>query len=709
MTERAKPAQNRLIRETSPYLRQHAQNPVDWYPWGDEALQRARDEDKPILLSIGYSACHWCHVMERESFSDPGIAELMNRFFVNIKVDREERPDLDHMYQMAAQMLAGQGGWPLTVFLTPDLRPFFAGTYFPPDDRYGRPGFRRVLMTLHRVYANERQRVDQAAAQLGAALQSASRAGVEPGRSVPAPEVVARAARQLVQEMDRDWGGFGTAPKFPSVPALGFLHRVGYLERADDMLSLVDLTLRQMARGGIYDHLGGGFHRYSVDRYWRVPHFEKMLYDNALLAAAYLEGWQRTKDPSYGRIVRETLAYALREMRHPQGGFFSSQDADSEGEEGRFFVWTPKQVREVLGEPLAGLFCQAYGVEAEGNFDGHASVLWAAVTPGELADMRGMDATEVHRLLAEARRQLFHAREQRSKPHRDDKILTDWNGLMISALARAYGAFGEPQYLDAARGAERFIRRHLTTEGGDLLHSFTDRPGPVPGYLDDYAFFAAALIDLYEVTLEPAYLEEAQRLVRRTLELFWDEEEGGFFFTPEGHEGPLERPKQLWDQAVPSGNGVMAMNLLRLNVITEEPGFIETVERLFARFSILMERNPWGTASLLSALDQYYRGAKEIALAGPVHGPAGRDMLHRIHGMYIPHRVITGGAPERMSSRIAAAFEHPTAADRVAVYVCENFACSPPATEWEAIEPLLQPRSGPPGAAKDGRFPKSQS
>ena len=689
MTTEAGRRPNRLIHETSPYLRQHAHNPVDWYPWGEEALARARRENKPILLSIGYSACHWCHVMERESFSDPDIARVMNEHFVNIKVDREERPDLDHTYQLAAQLLTRQGGWPLTVFLTPDLRPFFAGTYFPPEDRYGRPGFKRVLETLHRAYTNDPQRVAETAAQLAEAVRKFNRLGDTAAREVPDPDLVESAVDRLLADADRAYGGFGHAPKFPSVPSLQLLQQWGYLAGHERALAHVDRTLERMAAGGIYDQLGGGFHRYSVDRYWLVPHFEKMLYDNALLSVLYLEAWQRTRRPLYERIVRETLDYVLREMTDPAGGFYATQDADSEGEEGKFFVWRPDEVRAVLGEPLAGLFCLAYGVTADGNFEGGASVLHVALPPEELAAERGLSVEEVQRQLAEARERLFAAREARVRPHRDEKVLVDWNGLMISALARAAAALGEPKYLTAARRAAAFVRERLTTPEGDLLHSFKDKAASVPGFLDDYACFAAGLVDLYEATLEREYLDEAVRLAARMEQLFWDEEEGGFFLTPAGYDAALVRPKELWDQAVPSGNGVAAITLWRLSFLTGEDRWRVRTSELLAAFVGQMTRNPWGTASLLLAVDLYHRGPKEIALVGPVYSPAGQRLLHRVHGVYIPHRVISGHDPERGDDPPPLLRERAPLDGRLTVYVCENFACSPPVTAWGELEPLL--------------------
>ena len=692
MTEETGRRPNRLIHETSPYLRQHAFNPVDWYPWGEEALARARRENKPILLSIGYSACHWCHVMERESFSDPEIARVMNEHFVNIKVDREERPDLDHTYQLAAQLLTRQGGWPLTVFLTPDLRPFFAGTYFPPEDRYGRPGFKRVLETLHRAYTTDPQRVAETAAQLAEAVRKFNRLGDNPAAEVPDPDLVNWAVDRLLADADRVYGGFGQAPKFPSVPSLQLLQQWGYLAPHERALEHVDRTLERMAAGGIYDQLGGGFHRYAVDRYWLVPHFEKMLYDNALLSTLYLQAWQRTRRPLYERIVRETLDYVLREMTGPAGGFCSAQDADSEGEEGKFFVWRPEEVRVVLGEPLGDLFCLAYGVTPGGNFEDGASVLHAALPLEELAADRGISVEEVQRQLTQARERLLAVREARVRPQRDEKVLVAWNGLMISALARAGIALAEPRYLTAARRTAAFVRERLMTPEGGLLHSFKDKAAPAPGFLDDYAAFIAALLDLYEATLEREYLDEAERLAARMIALFWDEEEGGFFLTPAGYEAALVRPKELWDQAAPSGNGMAAVTLWRLFFLTGDERWRMRVADLLAAFADQMSRNPWGTASMLAALDLYHRGPKEIALAGPVFGPEGRQLLQRVHGVYIPHRVVSGHDPEQDGDPPPLLRDRPPLDGRLTVYVCEDFACSPPVTTWEQLEPLLEPR-----------------
>ncbi|MFS8664349.1 MAG: thioredoxin domain-containing protein [Limnochordales bacterium] len=690
MTGEATRKANRLIHETSPYLRQHAHNPVDWYPWGEEALARARRENKPILLSIGYSACHWCHVMERESFADPDIAAVMNEHFVNIKVDREERPDLDHTYQLAAQLLSGQGGWPLTVVLTPDLRPFFAGTYFPPDDRYGRPGFKRVLRTLHRVYTEDPDGVAEVAAQLAEALRKANRLGTSGGEGVPSHHWVEQGVQRLLAEADHANGGFGRAPKFPSVSSLQLVQRWGHLTGDAAALAFVDLTLERMAAGGIYDQLGGGFHRYSVDAHWLVPHFEKMLYDNGLLALLYLEGWQRTGRALYERIVRETLDYILREMADPAGGFYTSQDADSEGEEGRFFVWTPQEVREALGEPAASRFCLAYGVGAGGNFHDGKSVLHVALSPAELARQWGMDVDAVEAELAAARARLWAVRERRVKPHRDEKVLVGWNGLVITALARAGAALGVPAYLAAARRAVAFVQQRLMTPEGDLLHSFKEWPAPVPGFLDDYAFFVAALIDLYEATLEPDFLAEAARLAGRMLALFWDDEEGGFFLTPAGLATPLGRPKELWDESVPAGNGAAAMTLLRLFFLTGDDGWRIRAEKLLAAFASPMARNPWGTASLLTALDQYHRGPKEIAFTGPVFSREGQALLQRVHRLYIPHRVLSGFDPARAAARPPLLQDREPVEGRLTVYVCEDFACSPPVTRWEDLEPLLR-------------------
>ncbi|MBO2521567.1 MAG: thioredoxin domain-containing protein [Firmicutes bacterium] len=684
---------NRLIHETSPYLLQHAYNPVDWYPWGDEALERARTEDKPILLSIGYSACHWCHVMERESFENPEIAALMNQHFVNIKVDREERPDLDEIYQTAAQLLTGQGGWPLTVFLTPDQRPFFAGTYFPPEDRYGRPGFARVLKTLSEAYQQERARIDRIAAELVRAIQQVDRRDVDrraPIRPETGEALLAKAVEWLARAFDREYGGFGDAPKFPNAPLLELFIRHAARTGQREYLEMACTALAAMARGGIYDHLGGGFHRYATDRRWLIPHFEKMLYDNALLPCVYLQAWQLTGDPLFERVVRETLAYVEREMSHPEGGFYSSQDADAEGEEGKFFVWRRDEVLELLGRELGALFCDAYGVTPRGNFEKGASVLHAAVPPEACAQRHGLSPEEAEARLAEARARLFEARERRVKPGRDEKAIAAWNALMISAFARAGRALGERAFIERARRAAAFVEARLI-RGGRLVRSFKEKPSPVPGFLEDYACWAQALIDLYEATLERAYLEKAAGVVDAVLELFWDDQAPGFFLTPRGHEELVHRPKDWRDQSIPSGTGVAVQALLRLDAAFDRRGYRARAEQVLETYARQMDQNPWGTASLLLAYDGLVRGATEVVLVAG-ESPGELEPFQRVIGRrYLPHGVVHAiGEAEAREEGAPLLWRGKGRQDgKPTAYVCRGEACSAPVTDPAALDGLL--------------------
>jgi len=688
---------NRLIYETSPYLLQHAYNPVDWYPWGEEALAKAKRENKPILLSIGYSACHWCHVMERESFANERIARIMNEHFVNIKVDREERPDLDHIYQTAVQLLTGHGGWPLTVFLTPDQRPFYAGTYFPPEDRFGRPGLPRVLLSLIRTWREDPERIERAARQLTAALRQVDRRELDV-RAPIAPEegdaLLAKAAAWLLRQADEEHGGFGSAPKFPNASALQFLLRVGArrLDQGEKALAFATFTLTQMARGGIYDQLGGGFHRYAVDEAWRVPHFEKMLYDNALLPPLYIEAYQLTGDRRYAEVARHTLTYVLREMSHPGGGFYSSQDADSEGEEGKYFVWRPDQIAAAVGEEEAALVCAHFGVTERGNFEGQTTVLRVARGIDELAREFGAAPADIARRLAAAKERLLAARERRAKPGLDDKVITGWNALMISALARAAEGLGDGTYLARAREAAGFIMEHLTA-GDRLLRSFRIKPSPVQGYLEDYAYWVAALIDLYEATLERGYLEAARHWMDVTLELFYDADSPGFFLVPQDQEGLIHRPKDWRDQSTPSGTGVAVQNLLRLHPAFDRAGYEEKAAAVLETYRRQMDQNPWGTASLLLAYDGAVFGATELVL---VARPDQRDELASfaevIGSRYIPQRIVHAVTPGEAASQEAPALWQgkEQREGRVTAYVCRNFRCSEPVVEPEALAPLLE-------------------
>ncbi|HEV8661586.1 MAG TPA: thioredoxin domain-containing protein [Candidatus Methylomirabilis sp.] len=689
---------NRLIDETSPYLLQHAHNPVDWSPWGEEALKRAKAEDKPILLSIGYAACHWCHVMERESFEDPRIAELMNQHFVCIKVDREERPDLDRIYQSAVQMMGVHGGWPLTVFLTPDGEPFYGGTYFPPEDRHGLPSFTRVLLSVARIWREERGEVRTAVGQF---LEGLSHLNRFPASSAePNAAVVEGAVRALSRTVDPVHGGFGRAPKFPHPSALELLLRAG--ARGDRFsLDMVTLTLRKMAEGGIYDQVGGGFHRYSVDARWLVPHFEKMLYDNAQLIPVYLHAHQVTGDPLFARIARETVGYVLREMTHPDGGFYSTQDADSEGEEGKFFVWTKEEIFRVLGPELGEVCCRAFGVSEAGNWEHGKNILHVVATPEQLANRFGKSPEEIAMLLGQVKCKLFGARDARVKPGRDEKILTAWNGLMISACAAAGATLGHGAALEAAVRAADFIERHLTRDGR-LLRTWTAGEAKLGGYLDDYTFLTAALLDLYEATLDSRFFTRAEALHRLTLEQFWDEAEGGFFFTAKDHERLVARMKSASDEAIPSGTAVATLNLLRFAAALGEEAYRRMADRVFRSLLRPMEQTPSGFAHLLLALDFATRGPVEVVLVGPREAPATRAMVEVVHRRYLPNRILAHADPGAPAPAFAGPLlEGKRAVDgQVTAYVCRNFTCSAPVTDPGALGALLEqgaPEAGPAG------------
>ncbi len=597
---------NRLIDEQSPYLLQHAHNPVDWFPWGEEAFERARAEDKPIFLSIGYATCHWCHVMEHESFEDPEVAALLNEHFVSIKVDREERPDIDHVYMTVCQMVTGSGGWPLTVVMTPDRQPFYVGTYFPKESVYGRPGMLELVPALATAWRDEREAVLESAQRATNALQDVGQglSGPDPGK-----EALEEAYRGLSREFDPLHGGFGGAPKFPTPHQLTFLLR--YWKRTGDAhaLDMVETTLQAMRRGGVYDHVGFGFHRYSTDARWLVPHFEKMLYDQALLAIAYVETYQATGKAEYARTAREIFEYVLRDMTAPGGGFYSAEDADSEGEEGLFYLWTVAQVREILDEDQAQLFVQTYNLTSQGNFSEEASqrrtgrnIPHLTRPLADLAADRGMTEDQLRRKLDDARGQLFAVREARVHPLKDDKILTDWNGLMIAAFALGAQALDELRYAEAATRAADFALGNLRSADGRLLKRSRGGEAGLPAHLDDHAFMAWGLLELYEATFDVRYLEQAGVITGQMIELFWDEEAGGFYLTADDGEELLVRSKEIYDGALPSGNSVAAMVLLRLARSRGEPSLEARSAAIFRAFSRALNRAGRGHTQLLQAL-----------------------------------------------------------------------------------------------------------
>ncbi|RMF84421.1 MAG: thioredoxin domain-containing protein [Nitrospinota bacterium] len=678
---------NRLIHETSPYLRQHAHNPVDWYPWGPEALEKARREDKPILLSIGYSACHWCHVMEHESFENPRIAELMNRYFVNIKVDREERPDLDQIYQNVVQMFGQGGGWPLTMFLTPDQKPFYGGTYFPPEDRFGRPGFPRVLLAVAQHYRERKEDVEHTVMQVMEGLER-----INTLRDVGYPldrSIIENAVRKLLNYFDTVNGGFGQQPKFPNPMNLALFLRYSHAAQNETYRDLALLALRKMACGGIYDQLGGGFHRYAVDSQWLVPHFEKMLYDNALLLPVYGDAYRLTRDELFRRVILETLAYLRREMLHPEGGFYATQDADSEGEEGKFYLWQKAEILQLLGPEAGEIFCHHYGVTEGGNFEQGQNILHINASLEQTARQFQLSPETVAQILEEGKKRLFTAREARVRPFRDEKILTAWNGLMLSALADAYRLFGDEVYAGDIRRTVDFLTTHLY-EQGRLLAVYKDGVAKLNGYLDDYAFLVRGLIDAYEATFVPRYLDLAHTLHQAMIELFWDGEQGGFFFTGRDHEPLLTRPKTAYDHAIPSGNSVAVHNLLWFHYYTGEERYLQQAEQVLRLVRTQMEEQPFGYGNLLCALDFYLRTPQEIVLLGKREAPETREMLEAINRCYLPNRVLTLASPEESSPSPLLAGKGQVEGKTTA-YVCQNFACSPPVTTVSDLLSLLQP------------------
>ncbi len=683
---------NRLIEETSPYLRQHAHNPVDWYPWGTEAIERAQREDLPILLSIGYSACHWCHVMEHESFENEEIAQIMNEHFINIKVDREERPDLDEIYMMAVQTLTGGGGWPMTVFLAPDLRPFYGGTYFPPVDRHGQPGFPRVLLTLAEHYNSRRHSVEEHAANLTGALRQQADI-LAPGTQIGG-NILENAFDHFHRSFDVTHGGMGTAPKFPNGMALSVLLRYHRNSGNKNALKLVELSLKKMANGGIYDQLGGGFHRYSVDQRWLVPHFEKMLYDNALLVWVYLEAYQATGDGFYRRVVEEVLSYVLREMSPPGGGFFSTQDADSEGEEGKYFVWEPEEVEAILGEENARLFMRYFDVTPQGNFELGKSILHVDNEVEGLARFLDVEEVELRKAVETGKKQLLAARQQRVPPARDDKILLAWNGMMISAFARAHQVLGAESYLEAGKLTATFILENMV-ENNVLLHVYKDGKARLPAYQDDYACFINGLIDLYEASFELRWLRAAREWNQVMVERFWDEAKGGFFYTEEGSANLIVRTKNPLDNATPSGNSMGVLALLRLSSLGGDPGLREMAERTLFLFGNLMRRSPSACAQMLCALDFFQEPVYEIALVG--RRGDWFQFLQALHSRFLPNKALAGGDPTAYPVDLIdhiplfqGKLEAKTGGTQA--YVCRNFVCSQPVGSVEGLLGLLMER-----------------
>jgi len=694
---------NRLAHEKSPYLLQHVHNPVDWYPWGEEAFEKARREDKPIFLSAGYSTCHWCHVMERESFEDAQLAELLNRHFVPVKLDREERPDVDRIYMLFVQATTGSGGWPMSVWLTPDLKPFFGGTYFPPDNRYGRPGFRHILERIAEAWTHERDRLVRSGQEI---LGELERHTAIASNSTHLDQFVLETGFfQFRRSFDPKYGGFGGAPKFPRPSAYSFLLREYARTGNREALEMVLQTLRAMARGGMNDQLGGGFHRYSVDERWFVPHFEKMLYDQAQLAVSYLEAFQITGEESYAAVARSVLDYVLRDMTHPEGGFYSAEDADSVIDaaepdvkrEGAFYLWTRTEIESQLVRPAAEWLCHYYGVGDGGNVreDPHGefagkNILYEAHIVEETAAWFGVSPGEVREALAAARQTLLAFRSGRPRPHLDDKILTGWNGLMITAFALATQVLGDPRYLEAARRSANFMLATMyNPETRMLLRRYRDGAAAIPGFLDDYAFFTQALLDLYEADFDVRWLEAALRLMTKTTELFADQKDGGFFSTAEGDASLVLRLKDDYDGAEPSGNSVVAMNLLRLAQMTGNEEFHRAAERTLGVFASHLKTAPTALPQMLVSLGFALSKSKQIILAGERDAPDTHALLRVVRRRFLPNKIVLL-ADSGVSRFLPVVNSMTPISGRAAAYVCEDYTCKLPVTSEDELAALLE-------------------
>ena len=683
---------NRLAAETSPYLLQHKDNPVDWYPWGPEALAKAKSEDKPILVSIGYSACHWCHVMEHESFESHHIANLMNESFVNIKVDREERPDLDSLYMSAVQAMTGHGGWPLNCFLTPDGVPFYGGTYFPPEPRMGMPSWPQVLDSVATAYRDRRDAVTENAAQLRTYLEESTRTTPRPGDL--SPEVFEHAVRGLTRAFDPENGGFGAAPKFPQPANLEFLLRYWHRTGEARVASIVRLTLDKMARGGIYDQVGGGFARYAVDAIWLVPHFEKMLYDNAQLARIYLDAYRAFGDDLYRRVATETLDYVVREMTGPDGGFYATQDADSEGHEGKFYVWTPEEFEAVLGPDDAKLVGRYYGVTHDGNFEGK-TILHVLRPLEEVAAEEGIQVEAFRARIEAARAKLFAAREQRVRPGRDDKVITSWNGLMLRAFAEGSRVLDRPDFRAVAERNAAFLLSTLRKDGR-LLRTYKDGQAKLTGYLEDHAFLVDGLIALYQATFERRWIDEAIDLTETMIREFADDDGAGFYDTGAHHETLVARPRDLQDGATPSGNAVAADVLLRLAAMTANEAYARRAVRILAMMAQPMAEQPTGFGRFLAALAAHLGTPKEIAFAGDRADPAFDALVAAVYRRYEPNAILGHADPAdpSLADLLPVLAHRPPRDGRPTAYVCERYACLPPVTDPDALTTQLEQGTG---------------
>ncbi len=673
---------NNLIKESSPYLLQHANNPVEWYAWGQEALDKARQENKPIFLSVGYSACHWCHVMAHESFENEEIAKAMNENFVNIKVDREERPDIDDIYQKVCQLNTGSGGWPLSVFLTPDQRPFYVGTYFPPLDNYGRPGFGSIVLQLAQAWKEKPGDVEQAAEKFVNALQKTESIALD---SKLERSTLDEAAMNLLSIADMTNGGFGQAPKFPNAANISFVLRYSKLSGIAKFQEFAFKTLTKMANGGMYDQLGGGFHRYSTDSRWLVPHFEKMLYDNALLPPVYAEAYQISKDPRYLEVISDTLGYVLGHMTSPEGGFYSAEDADSEGEEGKFYVWKKKEIQEILGKD-ADIFCLYYDVTDGGNFEGH-TILYNSMNLSSVAFHFGKSESEIKQILQQSREKLYAVRAKRIPPGRDDKIMTSWNSLMVTAFVKGYRVTGKQDFLDAAKNCISFIESKLTRDGV-LLHTYKDGQSKLGAYLDDYAYFVNALLDYFEVAPSKKYLDLAIYYANYLIAHFWDESQKNFFFTADNHEKLIIRTKNIYDLSLPSGNSVAAGVMLRLYHLTQEKKYLDVSVKVMESLATMAAENPFGFGQLLNTIYTYLQKPVEITLVNPVND----DIKNYLLKKFIPEAILVMiSKKEDLASLASLQFFAGKEFDdtKTKVYVCRDFTCSLPLGTVSEIEKLV--------------------
>ncbi|CEA14040.1 MULTISPECIES: thioredoxin domain-containing protein [Methanobacterium] len=686
---------NHLKDEKSPYLLQHRDNPVDWYPWGEEAFQKAKDENKPIFLSIGYSTCHWCHVMSRESFQDPEIGQLINQVFVPVKVDREERPDIDSIYMTVCQMITGSGGWPLTIIMTPDLKPFFAGTYFPKDTGPRGTGLRDLILNVHELWENQEGELLKSADELTVSLEKISQG--KPGDSLP-PEIITQTYHSLQENFDQQYAGFGTNQKFPTPHHLLFLLRYWKQTGETEALNMIQETLKAMRKGGIYDHIGFGFHRYTVDQQWIIPHFEKMLYDQALLAMAYTEAYQATGETEYRETAEEVLEYILRDMRSPEGGFYSAEDADSEGEEGKFYLWTAEEIQDLLGPEDGALFQTVYSISPEGNFKDEArgiktgkNILHRTKTWDEISAELEIPSDQLWWKMEHAREVLFPAREARIHPGKDDKILTDWNGLVITALSIAGKVFGREDYLVAAGEAVDFIMTHLHSQGR-LKHRWREGESAIEGNLDDYAYLIWGLLELYQATFQAEYLKAALKLNQTLTKHFWDNEEGGYYFTPDHAPQILVRQKEAYDTALPSGNSVQQMNLERLYLLTGENNFRETSESLEKYFSPTMKQTPAAFTMFLSAIMFQTSPSFEVTILGEKDSLDTQGMLKALQKEYLPQVVLVlKSSSDDLIKELIPSLENKTmVGNQATAYVCGDGTCQAPVNTPEELINLLK-------------------